>query len=465
MNKITKLMAASALMLMIGCQNKNNTLEHLDLSLLSYTFEATKADSVIIGVNCRNEWAFAIQGDWITAEKVGEDSLLVKSLANDSQKSRNATVSISSGSLTADFQADQMGKYFSGFMFDFPITSNGCMSKGGKFAGYVDTKLEGEDFVARAYVINIEERSVKEIDLPENINSKGNQDYDTMLAISDDGKTIIFQNSEGALSAVYVNGEYIELQLPEGYKNAKPQDMSADGSVIVGYCHDNKGLYQPIKWTNFEYEILERPTDNAGGLGEAPGTMARGCSADGSVVFGSEWRFMGLVYWTEDGTLHNPGIDYAETTVGDKTTYISRIVKYSETFGISPNGRYLGSYFKDMTSGDGNYIDYPVVIDTKTGEVKIIKEMQGISVTTISNEGTVFGGFPTLGMSMGYVLDLENMQSYDLSQWFKENHGIEISTSDRFVTSISENSRVISGYRMVNGGIGILYPTWVISLD
>lgn len=465
MNKITKLMAASALMLMIGCQNENNTPEHLDLSLLSYTFEAVKADSVMIGVNCRNEWDFAIQGDWITAEKIGKDSLLVKSLANDSQEARNATVSISSGNLTADFQADQMGKYFSGYMFDFPISSNGCMSKGGKFAGYVDTRMENGNYVARAYVIDIEKRETKEIPLPKNTQSGTGQDFNFMQAISDDGKIIIFKDNRSSQSSVYVDGEYVELPLPDGCRYAKPEDMSGDGSVIVGYCHDREGLYQPIKWTNFECEALERPTNNAGGSGAAPGTMARGCSADGSVIFGSEWRHMGLVYWTEDGSLHNPGVDYAEITVGETMNYVSRIVKYSETFGISNDGRYIGSYYADMTAGDGSENDYPVIIDTKTGNVNILKEMTGISVTTISNDGTVFGGYPTFGMSSGCVLDTDNIKSINLSEWFKDNYGIDISSSNRFVTQVSKDSKVISGYKMINGGMGLLYPTWIISLD
>lgn len=444
--------------LLFSCSVEETPENGLILSRLSYTFSYDGRDSVVVAVECNSEWDCTSSSEQFEVKKISRDSFMVKALPNEKNEEISSEVRVESEDKSCTFKVNQMAKCFSGQLSDYYPTSQGAMSANGYYAAYV-AEYPGGDFRARLVNLSTFEETVLEIPEVEDLLT-----ISGITAVSDDGRCVIFMDGLNARSFYSINGEIVDLPLPEGCRLAKPQDMSADGSVIVGYCHDKDNLYLPIKWTSFgeSYEILERPTDNAAGTGLVNGTIARGCSADGSVIYGSEWRYFGLVYW-KDGKLYNPGIDYAKITPGTNGNQnISRIVKFSDNRSVSNNGKYIVSYYMDMESG--YEIQYPVLINTVTGNVDIMRELQYTAAFSVNDDGVVFGVTPAMGMSTGYCLDFETRTAIPISEWFMDNYGIILSDDNRFV---SDNPRkgVFFGQRMYSGGLSPFYPNWHLVIE
>src|SRR5262245_37489475 len=91
--------------------------------------------------------------------------------------------------------------------------------------------------------------------------------------------TIAFLLLTGAVSTAYAAASLTPLgDLPGGQFASRANDVSADGSVIVGSSYSASGL-EAFRWTSGGGMV---------GLGDLPGgsfgSAASGVSADGSVV-------------------------------------------------------------------------------------------------------------------------------------------------------------------------------------
>ena len=436
-----------------SCQPQEQA-QYLSLSMTSWSFASGQSDTVDVTVLSSDpDWTVQGGPEWLYVSKADDGTLKMVAMANEGADGREALVVVECGNgLSAELEVNQFGTSFTGVMEDFvEMHAEGALSKSGEWFCGVEVFGYDDDGVYARYrpvIINLEtgdREKYKETT------------YEKCLAISDDGRTIILGNEGNMEFAVMVDGEFIEMPLPEGYRNPAYQNMSADGSVIIGFAQlvdDNWNPYRPIAWRNGDAEILEVPEVNATGQSLGMGVMARACSSDGSVIYGSEWDYNSTVYW-KDGQMHYPGLEYAEVVSdwGD----CSRPIIMGERFNLSHDGRYLVQmYLTSDPSGNKSYS--AAYVDTETGELKIFDS--GVSPITVRNDGLAFCGNSNFQMTGGMVMNLNTGEAVSSSEWFKSEYGINIANTF-IVQQVGENGNM-AGVRAIITGLGITYRPFYI---
>lgn len=122
-------------------------------------------------------------------------------------------------------------------------------------------------------------------------------------------------------------------------------------------------MYYPLVWRNGVAEKLPWPEKNFRDKAFLNGIIARGISADGSVIYGSTWDNydFGMVYW-KDGVVKYVGEDVhevtpitVETIVGPVETHMANgMTATAELYKVSPNGEWIaGTYRTETATGDG----------------------------------------------------------------------------------------------------------------
>lgn len=456
------ILAAVIVLHAISCSEKQS--EYIGTDIGHYTF-GYRQDSIAIAVVSGAEWNFSCDADWITLSKKGNDTLSIKVGVNDSENGREAGILLTGGTVSQVVEIEQLPKNFSGSFMDLPELFDVASSKNGAYVAGVKWDPTGTYMVPTV----VETATGKVTEYPEI------KDYDVVHAISDDG--CIMALSRGGMNGIiFNNGEPVEVKCPENLSTPTISSMSSDGSVWIGYAF-SKGAGVPLVWTNGEPEILETPELSILDKPIYAGVMARGCSSDGSVIYGSEWDGFGLIYWV-DGEMYYPGYDYATVktvNVMDPMTgeiapqsVMCTVTTTSQNNRISNNGRYLTSVYTDYVQEEQDKAavayDYPVIIDIETGEMKIFKEgIQSATGMSVTNEGLVFGATPAMGVTSGTVYDFETKTSYALSDWMMQTYGVHLS-DDRMVMGINDESNVIFGMRFMSTALRPVYKYWYLVL-
>lgn len=291
---------------------------------------------------------------------------------------------------------------------------------------------------------------------------KPSTEYNGIRAVCDNGRMLsLTQGSVGCI--LLVDGTETEIPIPASYETPVVTGFSADGNIMVGYAKEaDSYCYRPVKWTGMEPEILEIPETDM--LGEAyfQGAMARGCSSDGSIIYGSEWDTQGFVYWDSEGmhfaakeTSVTRPIDYMGMTI-EMPAYFK---KTAEGYSISQNGRYVAGTFTDyLPDENGNYqvatVDYPAVYDTQADELTVFDDLAGYSAFFVDNNGNVFGGMA----GMGYILSESGALPVD--EWMQSNYGVTMS-GDRYIMNLSDDGMRMGGWRAeINASSQTVFTGW-----
>lgn len=268
------------------------------------------------------------------------------------------------------------------------------------------------------------------------------------LSTDSSSATVTFIPSEDAVSFRYAIGTDMDF---EDFRDGSfPASETADGNSPVEKTFE--GL---------EPELLQIPEENMNGTQLRNGAMARGCSEDGSVVYGSEWDTQGVVYWK------NGEMKYiAKETAIARTTLVSNMFtgeldevedyaylkKNAERYCISPNGRYIACTFYDFYTDESGSepssdINYPALVDTETGEAILFDKagfMKSMG-TTASNDGTLFGNTTDSGDPQGYVFTKGTSSGVPVGEWMMSEYGI-ITDNNRYVMNISADNNTVSGW-------------------
>lgn len=458
------LFVISTLIILVSCDKEVLYKDFVQLSLTSYTFDSTNPQPLEINVKTNNssEWSLTIEeGDWIEYT-LEPNKIIIIAKSNESSENRTAKLVVTSGSAKANIDLNQLAYGFSGTMMDFPLTSLGGISRSGNYAGYVSQTLDEktDDFIYECYVYNTEtceqiKHTVPTITTWEGVTTS--QYYDEVKCVSDDGNTILYYNSSATRGLISSNEQTVELQLPDKYINAVPTFFSSDASVVVGVCrYEEDRMMLPVVWKNGVPEILEVPEFLANGnpIGLS-GVLARGCSNDGSVIYGSEWSLFGLIYW-KNGTMVDIGSKYAEKLDDGN---VALIQTHSSSTNISPNGKFIAAYFNANGRTLGG-IFYPAIVNTETGEATIYREYEGYLGIHAMNDGTLFVERP-MSSDGASVIDYKTGEIKPISEWSKERYGLTI-TDNRFVQYVNEDEQIFFGMKLINGGVGVLTPNWFL---
>lgn len=420
----------------------DNDYEAFGEGLLDNTERAegdSQTDTIEITVKSNAEWEMENRNEWLHAERSGKETILIAADKNAGTEERSGEITLSTATVTQNLKISQLGAVFEGKFEDLFSVTRAVISRNGRFLGCIESELMEDGWNYRYFMSMIDLETGEKTDYVES-------GYSDIVAITDDGTEMIVANSGNMEYAIFSEGETFPITVPQGYSKIGVENMSSDGRIIVGYAMDSQIRYCPVKWTDGTPEILPMPEINAASAELRSGVMARGCSSDGSVIYGSEWDNYGVVYW-KDGQMHFPGLDYADyATVMIEDPWIGQyegemlcaFIMNAETNRISPNGKYLaGRYETAIDVGgvptSGSVLAY---MDLEKEELAILDEYEDFGSETMTDDGMLFC-FIGSGSS-GYAYDSNTGQMYTISEWFKNTYGIILS-DDRVVTHIGEN--------------------------
>lgn len=443
---------------LVSCQEKQEAPSYIYPEYSSYSF-GHMPDTLQIYVESNVDWNIDREAGWLGASKSeaqdGAQWLTVTVMENSEIEPRTASITLSAGTVSSEITITQKGAEFMGLfenLAEYPYTYGVMSSQNVKYIiGMKEADAEGYYIPEIINVMTGERRELEATD-----------QWDYAVAVSDEGDDYILNSRRFGGYLVCVDGQEMKLTAPEGYKidGVSVQGMSGDGRVIVGalYSNENGTGRFPCRWVDGECEILERPDTSSYGTPTAPyGTLARDCSADGSVIYGTEWSTSSyaLCFW-RDGKMFYPGGDYAVKN----GYYADRIYKTAEYGALSVNGKWLAASY-GKTTGETN----PVIINTETYEVSILDNISSDMVgLTCSDDGLLFTASPAMGCTTGHVIDPEAGTSVMTEEWFKSEYGLNLS-SGRMIYKVSDDMTRYFGTLAGYGNGGLFSVThWYINL-
>lgn len=462
---------AIAALALAGCEKDPvSRINYLHISDNSFTFDATGDQIYTVTVESDPaEWDFTKDGEWFVVEAEGNE-LTITANANDSYDQQRGKITVSNRFSSKEIVLNQFGKaepgapkfrLMSGYkVLEFEISPNGKMAMGVKN----EPTESGNSATVSIFDLATDEKT----DLPAITNT--NKAYQA-AAVSDDGGVVIVITTDYTSAKYYKNGEWEDVPSVFGQNGMRwVEAVSSDGSVWVGCCQSGE-LYYPVKWVNEVPQQLDAPDVNGWGEPVSQGTMARGCSTDGSVIYGSMWDNNEAVYWKPDGSWDFVAGELIEIgIIHQRHPFFGTIIEIevlncpfvdASDARLSPNGKYMAMHYSKR-SDEGNSRT-PLFVDLETGEYTLLEDVtldgQGIAA---SNEGLVsygtYGQGVGAGIATGYIYDPSKQTSSTVPEWIKATYGINI-WGDYYVRRICEGKNTVAGYKVSILGNIVWYVT------
>ncbi|WP_295940623.1 BACON domain-containing protein [uncultured Alistipes sp.] len=232
-----------------------------------------------------------------------------------------------------------------------------------------------------------------------------------------------------------------------GYSSVQFSGISANGSVWVGaVTHDGTDTPQKnsaVKWVNGVSEILPAPELNIWREVSAKGQYARGVSADGSIIYGSDCGYddteLSAVYWDANGEYRIFGkdlVEFNEQLLYPGTSYEKLVpwTKHVRQIGtltnLSRNGKYYTSTFWNLDIV--NFINsprdmHPYIYNLETGEEQVLYDYSNHSGITVSDDGLVSIGYPAVNSNQCLIYDFAaETEPITANEYLLERYGINL---------------------------------------
>ena len=472
MKKLHFITLAAAAALTAACSSTETVYEYVRLSDAACTFLASDNTQKSIEVTASGAWQADAGASWLTVERQ-DDYLLLAAADNDSGMERVTEIVFTSGSATAGIKVIQMAPESSMYRYRILKTFDmgAKMSKNGRYVGgNIKALLPDETWENYPTIIDLE--TDEWIQLGPFPNSLFN--LELPFAISDEGTIFFLDANTNACVGFNLAGDYF---LPANAKdfNLLPsvQSISADGRIWVGFGMDDVlafgGMYRPLKWTDGGTpEVLPVPELNFRNEPYVAGVMARGCSADGSVIYGSTWDNLdfGMLYW-KDGKVDWVGSDVRETQTVQIDNGIGEtigMIATAEYTKISPNGRWIaGAYRTEKLAGnDIARTQYPAFFNTETGKTTIVTDFGEGYASHATDDGLGIILLGTFLPSSGIVYDIEHQVSLgSVEEWVSDNYGIVIPTG--YITYITPDRSRLMGNVLESTAVGTRVVSWYVA--
>lgn len=451
----------SAIAMLSSCTEESvNGADGIMLSLSSYTFDYDGSESIVVEVSGAGGGKITAASDagFIEVSEPDGNRITISMLANDEPVYRSGSVTVTCNGETASFYAEQEPLRFVGPFVELPLNSEGTITRDGRYVAYVHgrwTDNTSTTWIATAHYIDTKTGEVFDLDMPNYPSDEypGPTHFNRVRTVSDDLRVIVYEHSSSTAQKLVIDGEEVEIPIPEPYEWPHVEYVNSDGTIWVGYCYQQKTMpglgeyqqYHPVKWVNGEPEILEKPETDIFGMELLNGAIARQCSDDGSVIYGSEWAYMGLIYW-KDGVMYPVGPEYAEVNGNN----FNMPETESQNHRMSPNGRYI-------TCRTSNY--GTVRVDTQTGDVKIWEN--GYIGNAVTDDGTVWGF--QYGYAASSMIDMDSQTITPIEDYFMDNYGIKL-YSYNTVKYVSPDGKVFFGdHRYPTEGW--MCPQWFVRVS
>jgi hypothetical protein len=280
------------------------------------------------------------------------------------------------------------------------------------------------------------------------------------------------------------DGVQRQIAMPAGnidYVNV--QAVTDDGRIWVGGAWDPVAWkWIALKWVDGVPNILPEPANNIQGNPLTNGVLPRGCSADGSVIYGQDMFTWGIVIWKNDNLVGYIG-------EGDDNIYRWHYITVINLFGmevqsyvldapqvlyhpfrLSPNGKYLSFNYSKIISNEQKRrteVLYGGFMNLETGAITILDDVNGfepMSSRTACDDGTLFYRNAASSLNeTGLVYHADygtGGTMLPVAQWVKQNYGIDVLGSFS-ITKVCPNGVIFGSYK-THSGADYIYMNWYI---
>lgn len=464
---------AAAVILLAGCTQAPKN-EYVKLSDAACTFRAADNLPQTVRVNASGSWTAESGASWLTVEQQA-DALVLTVADNDTDYDRSTEILIASGRAEASISVSQLAADSNIARLRILKTFSGgtVMSKSGRYVGGIISELQpDESYCYYPVIIDLE------TDEWTTTGPFPSAQYMLLKphAISDQGQIFCFNAQDSSCPIIDLQGDVLMPQGIDGFKhNPTVQGISEDCRIWVGYQqtgdHENNNLYHPVKWVDGVPELLPMPEASLRGEPFVNGIMARGCSADGSIIYGSSWDNLdfGMVYW-KDGKVDWAGSDvrriHKETDIyGEEITCVDAMRCMADLTQISPNGKWIaGQYRYEIVDENGYYsiATYPCVFNTETGKTVIIKDYGERVVSHITNDGIVCIANSSYLPNDGFMYDVNTQTNLgSVQEWILSTYGIIAPMG--YIRHVSPDGQYLMAHTMEDSALQPRVVGWYLA--
>ncbi|HIW98300.1 MAG TPA: BACON domain-containing protein [Candidatus Tidjanibacter gallistercoris] len=449
-----------------GCTKTENPDQYIKTDMISCSFRGTDALPVRIEVESSpNAWKAEASATWIRITEQTDSYIVLNADDNPDSTEREGEVTIQAGSLTRTIRVTQASdiRLQSSYYSFKDYTMGAVISPNARYAGGYIGILDEND--RNQWILNVvvtDLRDGKEYWL-EPFSQNLYALYDPCAVT--DGGDIFFHCEDGRIVCFGLSGDITVLDnVPGAGKPWVSQVASDESGVWVGWCSGGETVYSPVKWTDGTPQILSKPETTYRGGEWYQGCMARGCSLDGSIVYGTAWEGFdaGLIWWDASGTPRWVGEKVREIKpvkmLDPKTqeyydyNLVDGIMGDGTSTCISPSGKWIAGTYRteELDEQETGIVatSCPAFYDTENDEVYLFPEFEGAAGLTVTDDGVGVVGIGATSGILTSTLMVDITAGVELgssTDWIYDNLGIIIPDGS-YLTYISPDGATAFGY-------------------
>lgn len=395
------------LLTVMGCSDDDTEYYSLEISDNSYTFPAEGGNfTVEVSANYM-PWAvsFAESNTWLTKTESTDNTVTFHAVANDGAAKEPVTVTFTAGTLIRTLILSQEAAGAATANVKILDVAVSAISHDGHLllVGYTGVDEADGKTEYTFYTINTLTDEKTHV-----LTTK--EDIAGVNTMSNTGVFLIGLNAGGNPNDRFVkDGQIHEMTVPAGYKTPRCNDISADGTVIVGCLvrDDGTNYTVPAKWTNNGTpEFLDLPADMRQPTDWDRGGAIASCNADATIFIGRVYGSNNAaVIWKDGNTtaeyigphteFEREGTNWLGNPVTVTDHHYAVIDGWPRMF--SDNDKYLALSFRGYGVGAlaVGVAKFPALYNIETDEIEyIINDYpatinNGVS-TFCTDDGTLF---------------------------------------------------------------------------
>ncbi len=472
---------AAAALLAFGCNDSSNEdkVITLDMSLVSFKAQ-DEAQTVKVLTNVG--FTATPSDKWITVTP-GDGEFSVAVADNDTEEERNGSVTVSAaGYQSATLTVNQSAASAPGEavykIYEELLPFNGAVSPSGKWLAGFTQSIEGNNFTYYPIRINLETgEMIRHDGISETM-----YPLDDINCVDDNG-TAYYMYAYSKTLKVDLDNTFYEMPHVPGYTAAtNVYGTNGDGSILIGYTKTfsdaaGNSIHVPIRIVDGVAEVLEQSDLSYRGTISKGGQIARGCSIDGSIIWGTDWTGTdaALCYWSDkDGykfhwageKVRNPRIEKGFDYRGEEVDIelVDGVQAGGSTNYLSPNGKWLsGAFTTERLSEDKKNIEkdrnYPYFYDVENDVDYILKDFHGYSGCGATDDGLGIICEASMATSTS-IVDIKTGQLLGTAgDWIYEKYGIHVPSN--LIKYICPNG-IIYGWEVTITAIDVYNKSWVV---
>ncbi|MBD3592114.1 BACON domain-containing protein [Bacteroides sp. GM023] len=449
---------------------KDNKADYINLSANSFTFNADGKEELKINVEASQDWSVEYVGKWVIEKGKDANSIMLGATQTQNGSVRSAQVIFRAGEAVETVNLTQLGTTITFSLLE-PTSVYTIMSPGGKYIGGVTSAMEGSKYKYTPFTIHIATGRKEEKPAIMDVSHVAS-------SISDEGFFVIYEEAKGIAKYYDENNNLTTMNIPASFESPQVSATSADGNILVGYAKNTTDKrYYPIKWTGGTPKILDIPEESLFGELIDVGVYARGCSADGSVVYGAIADDQSALIWKGDNKVKFVGenlikkhIITVNTGAGDFSYLeVDRPIYYADCTSISMNGKYLATTFLEITAPNKavKVLSYPAYYDVENETLTYVKNLpdgfEDASGITISNDGILSFVCPATAFTDGYVYDIHSRTTMKATTFLRDEYGVIFTGNTSAIYQFAPDRKAVFGMNMLLQGSA--YQYWYIHAE